>query len=111
MPEPMIRGSQTWPHRELIRAGRFAELLDALKALGLEAIEMCSPFGYPDFAGLAAAGSVRRAIADAGLTCNSTHVVISELREDQQRVLDWAREAGITEMYAATLGAGSAPTI
>jgi sugar phosphate isomerase/epimerase len=104
-------GSQTWPHRQMIRDGRFAELLATLRGIGVDAIELCSPFSYPEFASLADAKAVRAAIADAGLTCNSTHVMMSELRQNQQRVLDWAREAGITEMYVATLGGSATPAL
>ena len=101
-------GSQTWPHREIIREGGFARLLRTLKEMGVESIELCSPFGYPDFASLSDGKQVKALIADHGLTCESSHFVIAELREDQQRRIDWARDAGIAEMYVATLGSGGA---
>jgi sugar phosphate isomerase/epimerase len=101
-------GCQTWPHREMIRDGHFAGLLRTLKGIGVEAIELCSPFGYPDFARLSDAKKVKALVADHGLTCDSSHFMIGELREDQQRRIDWALDAGITQMYVATLGSGGA---
>src|SRR4051794_12487091 len=106
MPPPI--GSQTWPHREIIRAGDFAGLLRTLKDIGVDAIELCSPFGYPDFVSLSDPKQVKAMVADHALTCESSHFMIAELREDQQRRIDWAREAGITEMYVATLGSAGA---
>ena len=43
-------GSQTWPHRAMIKDGRLAALAAALAEIGVEAVEMCSPFGYEEFA-------------------------------------------------------------
>jgi sugar phosphate isomerase/epimerase len=104
-------GSQTWPHRKMIAEGRFAELLDTLKGLGVGAIELCSPFGYPEFASLADGAAVKRMVEDHGLTCTSTHVVMREMRQHQQQCIEWAQAAGITEMYVATLGGGATPTL
>jgi sugar phosphate isomerase/epimerase len=104
-------GSQTYPHRQLIRDGSFAELLDTLKGIGVQSVELCSPFGYADFASLTDAKAVKRTIADHGLTCESSHFSLRELRENQQRSIDWAHEAGITHMYVASLGGSSAPSL
>ena len=104
-------GSQTWPHRQMIKDGDFAGLLAALKAIGVEAVELCSPLGYEDFAPLSDPKVVRTTLADHGLTCVSAHFGLRELRQDQQKSIDWARAAGITQMIVATLGGGSSPTM
>jgi sugar phosphate isomerase/epimerase len=104
-------GSQTWPHRQLIKDGNFAGLLETLKGIGVGAIELCSPFGYAEFAGLSDAKQVKATIADHGLTCESSHFGLGELRENQQRSIDWAREAGITQMYVASLGGPAQPAL
>jgi sugar phosphate isomerase/epimerase len=104
-------GSQTWPHRQTIKDGDFAGLLGTLKAIGVEAIELCSPFGYEDFASLSDPKAVRTTLADHGMTCVSAHFGLRELRQAQQKSIDWARAAGITQMIVATLGGGSAPTM
>ena len=97
-------GSQTYPHRQMIRDGHFASLLDTLKGLGVEAIELCSPFGYAEFSSLADGKAVSRVIVDHGLKCESSHFGLRELRENQQRSIDWAHDVGITQMYVASLG-------
>src|SRR3954447_8372335 len=45
-------GSQTWPHRAMVQDGNLAALASALAKIGVEAVEMCSPFGYEEFAKL-----------------------------------------------------------
>jgi sugar phosphate isomerase/epimerase len=104
-------GSQTYPHRQMIKDGQFAGLLETLKGIGVGAIELCSPFGYAEFAGLADARQVKSILADHGISCESSHFSLRELRENQQRSIDWARQAGITQMYVATLGGGTSPTM
>ena len=97
-------GSQTYPHRALIKEGSFAGLLKTLKEIGVEAIELCSPIGYADFSGLMAGRETARIIADHGLTCESAHFSMRELRESQEKSIAWAQEVGINQMVTATLG-------
>jgi sugar phosphate isomerase/epimerase len=102
-------GSQTWPHRALLKQN-FPALLKQLAGIGIERIELCSPFGYEDFVGLSHGAEVRKLIADHGLTCESAHFSLEELRKDQAASIAWAKELGITQMLVATLG-GSHPTM
>ena len=104
-------GSQTWPHRQMIKDGNFAGLAKALADIGVESVEMCSPIGYNDFAMLSDGKQVRRILADHGLTCVSSHFSMKELREKQSASIDWAHAAGITQMYVATLNGPAAPTL
>ena len=104
-------GSQTYPHRLMIRDGNFAGLLETLKGIGVESVELCSPFGYAEFASLSSGKDVKRIITDHGLACESSHFGLRELRENQQRSIDWAHDVGITQMYVATLGGGNAPSL
>lgn len=103
-------GSQTYPHRQTIKDGDFAGLLKTLKAIGVERIELCSAFGYADFAGLSDPKQVKQALGDHGMKCESAHFSMRELRENQQKSIDWAREIGMKQMCVATLGGGSTPT-
>ena len=103
-------GSQTYPHRAMIKDGNFAGLLKTLKEIGVAAIELCSP-GYGEFAPLADGKQVKRIIADHGLTCESCHFSMRELREKQAESLAWAKDVGITQIITATLGAGNTPTL
>ena len=103
-------GSQTYPHRAMIKAGDFAGLLKIFADIGVHAVELCSPIGYADFAPLGDGKAVKQLIADHGLTCVSGHFSMRELRERQAESIAWAQEVGITQMITATLGGGDAPT-
>lgn len=103
-------GSQTYPHRAMIKEGNFAGLLKVLGDLGVQRIELCSP-GYAEFASLSDGQQTRKIIADAGLGCESAHFSMRELRESQEKSIAWAKDVGITQMVTATLGAGNTPTM
>ncbi len=104
-------GSQTYPHRAMIKDGNFAGLAKIFAEIGVQAVELCSPFGYEEFASLADGKQVKKVLADHGLTCQSGHFSMKELREAQARSIAWAQEVGITQMVTATLGAGNTPTM
>ena len=82
-----------------------------LADLGVQRIELCSPLGYADFAGLANGVEVKKILADHGLKCESAHFSMKELRQTQEASIAWAKEVGVTQMITATLGAGSNPTM
>jgi sugar phosphate isomerase/epimerase len=103
-------GSQTYPHRAMLKQD-FPGLMKLLAGLGVERIELCSPFGYTDFAGLAKGAEVKKVLADHGLVCESAHFSMKELRQTQEASIAWAKEVGITQMVTATLGAGNNPTM
>jgi sugar phosphate isomerase/epimerase len=104
-------GSQTYPHRQMISEGNFAGLLKMLKEIGVEAVELCSALGYKEFAPLADAKAVKQVLADHGMKCESAHFSLRELRDNQQKSIDWAREIGMTQMIVATLGGSRTPTM
>ena len=66
-------GSQTWPHRQMIKDGNFAGLAKALADIGVQSVEMCSPLGYADFASLSDGKQVKKILVDHGLSCVSAH--------------------------------------
>lgn len=104
-------GSQTWPHRQMIKDGNFAGLAKTLADIGVQQVEMCSPFGYNDFASLSDGRQVKRILADHGLACVSSHFSMRELRQQQSESIAWAKDVGITQMIVASLGAGNSPTL
>jgi sugar phosphate isomerase/epimerase len=104
-------GSQTYPHRAIIKEGNFAELAKTLASIGVQRVEMCSPLGYADFAPLTDGKQVRRILSNHGLTSESGHFSMKELRERQPASIAWAKDVGITQMITATLGAGTSPTM
>ena len=103
-------GSQTYPHRAMLKQD-FPGLLKQLADLGVQRIELCSPLGYAEFAGLANGAEVKKTLADHGLKCESCHFSMKELRQTQEASIAWAKEVGITQMLTATLGAGNNPTM
>jgi sugar phosphate isomerase/epimerase len=103
-------GSQTYPHRALIKQD-FPGLLKQLADLGVQRIELCSPLGYNDFASLSNGKEVRKIIADHGLKCESAHFSMKELRQTHAASIAWAKDVGVTQMMTATLAAGNTPTM
>jgi sugar phosphate isomerase/epimerase len=104
-------GSQTYPHRALIKEGNFAELAKTFAAMGIQRVEMCSPLGYTDFAPLTDGKQVKKILSDHGLKGESGHFSMKELRERQAESIAWANAVGIRQMITATLGARSNPTM
>jgi sugar phosphate isomerase/epimerase len=104
-------GSQTWPHRAMIKDGDFAGLAKVLAGIGVQAVEMCSPFSYEEFASLSDGKQVKKILGDHGLTCESCHFGMEDFRERHQQCIAWAKDVGITQMLTATLGAGEKPTM
>lgn len=107
-------GCQTWPVRKMI-AQDFPGTIKQLSAAGFQAIELCSPIGYADndFGGLAKfkGAELKKILNDNGVTCVSSHFGIDELRKDQQRSIDWAKEVGLTQMLVASLGGPKNPSM
>jgi sugar phosphate isomerase/epimerase len=99
-------GSQTYPHRErIVKEGLkgFDALLKDMKAIGIEAVELCNASGYKEFAALSDAKAVRKILDDNGMKALSAHFNITTLRKQQQAEIDWALALGMTQMATATL--------
>ena len=113
-PLGMPIGCQTWPVREMI-AKDFPGTIKQLADAGFKSIELCSPVGYADsgFAGLAKykGAELRKILGDAGISCISSHFGIDELRKDQQRAIDWAKDVGLTQMLVPSLDGPEKPTM
>ncbi len=113
-PLGMPIGCQTWPVREMI-AKDFLGTVKQLAAAGFQSIELCSPVGYADsgFAGLAkySGAELRKILADAGVTCVSSHFGIKELRENQAARIAWAKDVGLTQMIVPSLDGPAKPTM
>ncbi len=107
-------GCQTWAVKEMI-AKDFPGTLKLLAETGFQAIELCSPVGYAEygFAGLAkySGAELRKILADAGVTCISSHFGIDELRKDQAARIAWAKDVGLTQMIVPSLGGPKKPTM
>jgi sugar phosphate isomerase/epimerase len=104
-------GSQTWPHRAMIKDGNLAGLAATMSGLGVSMLEMCSPLDYEEFASLTDGKQVKKVLSDHGLGCISAHFGMNELRKRQSESLAWAHDVGISQIITATLGAGDKPTL
>jgi sugar phosphate isomerase/epimerase len=113
-PLGMPIGCQTWPVREMI-AKDFPGTIKQLAAAGFQTIELCSPVGYADsgFAGLAkySGTELRKMLSDAGVTCESSHFGIKELRDNQADRIAWAKDLGLTQMIVPSLDGPKKPTM
>ena len=71
--------------------------------------------GYADegFAGLAKykGTELKKILGDAGVSCVSSHFGISELRENQDRAIAWAKDVGLTQMLVPSLEGPKSPTM
>jgi sugar phosphate isomerase/epimerase len=106
-------GSQVWPMRSMLKD--FPAFTQKIAGIGVTRLELCSPIGYgSEFSSLANAKEVGRILADHGLKCESSHFTMNELRHNQEKSIEWAKEIGITQMITASLGdgnGGSHPTL
>ncbi len=99
-------GSQVWPVRAMLND--FPAFAKMMADIGVTRLELCSPIGYgQDFESLASGKKVRQILADHGMKAESSHFTMDELRNSQEKSIDWAKEVGITQMITATLGEGN----
>jgi sugar phosphate isomerase/epimerase len=109
-PLGMPIGSQVYPLRPMLKD--FPAFAKTISEIGVTRLELCSPIGYgPDFASLSSGKEVKKILADHGMQAESSHFTMGELRNSQQKSIEWAKEVGITQMITATLGGGSNPTL
>jgi sugar phosphate isomerase/epimerase len=98
-------GCQTYPVRNEIGKDLAGTLAD-LKTGGMEAIELCSPHSYREFAPLAkmSGAELKKAIGSAGLRCESCHYNWKELRENLDERIAYAKELGLRQMVLSSFG-------
>jgi sugar phosphate isomerase/epimerase len=104
-PLGMPIGCQVYPVRQELGKD-FPGTLRQLAAIGYRTIEMCSPPGYANsgFGSLTGmkAADMRKAIAAAGLRCESCHYQFKELKESLPERIAYARELGLKQMIVST---------
>jgi sugar phosphate isomerase/epimerase len=99
-------GSQVWPLRSMLKD--FPAFAKKMAEIGVTRLELCSPIGYgSEFAALASGSEIRKIMADHGIKAESSHFTMGELRNSQEKSIEWAKEIGITQMITATLGEGN----
>jgi sugar phosphate isomerase/epimerase len=113
-PLGMAIGCQTWPVRQMI-AKDFPGTIKVLADAGFQRIELCSPVGYADsgFGGLAKykGPELRKILSDAGVSCESSHFGMKELRDNLADRIAWAKDVGLTQMMVPTLDGPRTPTM
>jgi sugar phosphate isomerase/epimerase len=113
-PLGLLIGCQTWPVRDML-AKDFPGTMIQLAGAGFASVELCSPIGYAEygFGGLSkySAAELRKILADAGVTCVSSHFTIIELRQNQAKAIAWAKDLGLTQMLVPSLGGPAKPTM
>jgi len=104
-------GTQTYPIREMFRKdvdGTFR----AIAGMGYKTIEMCSPQGYANagFGSMAdmKPSDLKQKIRSAGLTCESSHYTMRELRESLPERIAFAKELGLKQMIMSSFAVGKA---
>jgi len=103
-------GSQVYPVRSMLRD--FPAFVTMMADIGVTRLELCSPIGYgAEFAALADGKEVRKILADHAVKAESSHFSMGELRNSQQKSIEWAKDVGISQMVSATLGGGATPTL
>ncbi|MGD0127084.1 MAG: TIM barrel protein [Terriglobia bacterium] len=99
-------GLQTFPLRESIGKD-FEGTLRQIRGGAYQMIELCSPPGFEKsgFGALAKmkASEIRRMIRSAGLGCESCHFQISELKQNLDDRIAFAKELGLKQMIIATV--------
>ena len=114
-PLGMPIGTQAYPVRAQI-AKDFVGAMKELAGIGYETVELCSPvnhFGDAGFKVLAKykGAEIRKMLGDVGLRCESAHFYIDELKEDIRASIDWAKDLGLTQMFASTLHGPTGPNM
>lgn len=105
-------GCQTYPVRKMITED-FPGTIKQLKAAGFESIELCSPWGYSEFAPVQkySGAELRKLFSDIGVRCFSSHFGIQELNESLPARISWAKDAGLTQMFVPSLDGPKNPTM
>ena len=99
-------GCQVYPVRSMLKD--FPAFAKTMAEIGVTRLELCSPIGYGrDFTSLANASEVKKILADHGMKAESSHFSMPELRNSQEKSIEWAKEVGITQMITASLGEGN----
>src|SRR3954447_9684630 len=89
-------GSQVYPLRSMLKD--FPAFARMMAEIGVTRLELCSPIGYGrDFASLANGSEVRKILADHGMKAESSHFAMRELRNSQEKSIEWAKAVGITQ--------------
>jgi len=100
-------GSQIYPLRSMLKD--FPAFVKMMAGIGVTRLELCSPdrLDTGEFKVLADGKEVKKILADHGLKAESCHFSLDELRNRQQKCIEWAKEVGVSQMPTNSLGDGN----
>jgi sugar phosphate isomerase/epimerase len=98
-------GFQVWTIKDdLFRD--FKGTLAKMAKMGYKEVEMCSPLGYSgtgfEVFNKMSGTEMRKIIEGAGLTCQSSHYTMGELRESLDNRIEWSNQMGIKQIIASS---------
>lgn len=99
-------GFQSFAVRDML-AKDFSGTMKTMAGMGYQLVEMCYPVGYEQYGfgplvGIKAL-DMRRMIEDAGLHCPSSHFLMSDLRDNLDKSIEFAKGLGLTQMICPGL--------
>jgi sugar phosphate isomerase/epimerase len=105
-------GTQLYPVRDLV-AKDFGACLKQIAGLGYKNVELCSPFTYREFKGLADTrpAELRDQFQSAGLRCVSCHFNFSELKQNTEERIAFAKALGLPQMVLSSFGLPATATL
>ena len=105
-------GSQTWPMRMMIEQD-FPGTLKQLSGIGIQSIELCSPFSYKQFAAVKdyKGADLRKLLSDNGMICISCHFGEKEFQDGGDDRLAWANDVGLKQIVFPLLNGPKNPTM
>lgn len=74
--------------------------------MGYKEVEMCSPLGYSgtgfEVFNPMSGTEMRKIIESTGLTCQSSHFTMGELRENLDNRIEWSKQIGLRQIIASS---------
>ncbi len=98
-------GFQVWTIKDELFKD-FKGTLTKMAKMGYKEVEMCSPLGYTgtgfEVFNKMSGTEMRKIIEGAGLTCQSSHYTMGELRESLDNRIEWSKQMGIKQIIASS---------
>lgn len=98
-------GFQVWTIKDELFKD-FKGTLTKMAAMGYKEVEMCSPLGYSgtgfEVFNKMSGTEMRKIIEGTGLTCQSSHYTMGELRESLDNRIEWSKQMGIKQIIASS---------
>jgi sugar phosphate isomerase/epimerase len=97
-------GTQTYPFRKEF-AMDIPGTLKALAGIGTRRIELCSPWGYREFAGFKdyKPDDLKKLLDSNNIVAESCHYGMAELKSNLDERVEWAKALGMKQMILASM--------